>query len=216
MVVAVLANDVLKKEFLSKPLSAGTGVVWAETLQSLKTIDADVYIDLLFDMEVERIQQLTSILPKPVIVNSVVHTVSDMRQSFIRINGWPSMLKKDIAEVAVANAFQEAIVSGIFNEMGWKYELVPDTPGMITPVIVAMIINEAWYALGEEISTKEEIDIALKLGTNYPMGPFEWCEIIGTGKIIALLKELSKTDARYNIAPALIAINKRDVIDLKY
>ncbi len=67
-----------------------------------------------------------------------------------------------------------------------------------------MIINEAWYTLGDDISTKEEIDTAMKLGTNYPYGPFEWGEKIGIERIIELLESLAKTDSRYTVAPALL------------
>ena len=45
-----------------------------------------------------------------------------------------------------------------------------------------MIINEAFLALQEGVSTKEEINTAMKLGTNYPLGPFEWVEKIGPYK----------------------------------
>jgi 3-hydroxybutyryl-CoA dehydrogenase len=74
---------------------------------------------------------------------------------------------------------------------------------MITPRIIAMIINEAWFSLAENISTRDEIDTAMKLGTNYPYGPFEWGEKIGLNRIIELLNELQKTDKRYSIAPGL-------------
>lgn len=66
-----------------------------------------------------------------------------------------------------------------------------------------MIINEAYFGLGDGISSKQEMDIAMKLGTNYPFGPFEWSEKIGLGRIHALLSKLSETSTRYQIAPAL-------------
>jgi 3-hydroxybutyryl-CoA dehydrogenase len=66
-----------------------------------------------------------------------------------------------------------------------------------------MIVNEAFYALGENISTKDEIDLAMKLGTNYPQGPFDWAEKIGIEKIYSLLKKLSQKEERYIPAPAL-------------
>ena len=91
----------------------------------------------------------------------------------------------------------------IFDELGWDFQMVPDTIGMITPRIVSMIINEAFFSLFEKVSTREEIDIAMKLGTNYPYGPFEWCDKIGPGRIQQLLHELQKTEARYTIAPGL-------------
>src|ERR1700710_2457559 len=45
--------------------------------------------------------------------------------------------------------------------------------------VVAMIINEAYYALDAGVSSKESIDLAMKLGTGYPYGPFEWADRIG-------------------------------------
>jgi 3-hydroxybutyryl-CoA dehydrogenase len=60
-----------------------------------------------------------------------------------------------------------------------------------------MIINEAYFALEAGVSSKKEIDIAMKLGTNYPFGPFEWSEKIGLKKIITLLDTLSVSDSRY-------------------
>jgi 3-hydroxybutyryl-CoA dehydrogenase len=67
-----------------------------------------------------------------------------------------------------------------------------------------MIINEAWFAWGEKISSKQDIDTAMKLGTNYPMGPFEWGEKIGLHRVCHLLSELSLESGRYNIAPSLL------------
>ncbi len=53
------------------------------------------------------------------------------------------------------------------------------------------------------ITTKTEIDLAMKLGTNYPYGPFEWAEKIGLKNIYLLLKKLSENDNRYAVAPAM-------------
>ena len=89
------------------------------------------------------------------------------------------------------------MVTSIFQKLNWKFLLVPDISGMITPRVIAMIINEAYYTLEQEVSTKEEIDIAMKLGTNYPMGPFEWSEKIGLKNIYSLLMKLSIHEERY-------------------
>ena len=68
-----------------------------------------------------------------------------------------------------------------------------------------MIINEGYFALQNNVSTKEEIDIAMKLGTNYPYGPFEWSKKIGLKNIYALLQKLSITDKRYTPSSLLTA-----------
>ena len=77
---------------------------------------------------------------------------------------------------------------------------VPDEPGFITARVIAMIINEAWFALEEGVSTKEEIDTAMKLGTNYPYGPFEWGNQIGLKNIYTLLDKLNTDNPRYRPA----------------
>lgn len=66
-----------------------------------------------------------------------------------------------------------------------------------------MVINEAYFTLDEKVSSKEEIDTAMKLGTNYPYGPFEWSTIIGLKNVFELLTVLSKTNSRYTASSLL-------------
>ena len=75
--------------------------------------------------------------------------------------------------------------------------MVKDEPGLISAKVISAIVNEAFFALKEKVSTKDEIDIAMKLATNYPFGPFEWAEKIGYQKIYDLLSKLSETDLKY-------------------
>ena len=100
-------------------------------------------------------------------------------------------------EVVIADPFEETTVRDVFSSLGWKYRIVPDVPGMVTARVISMIINEAYFTLQAGVSTKDEIDTAMKLGTNYPYGPFEWSRKIGLKNIYALLLALSKIDARY-------------------
>lgn len=200
MIIAVLADEILKEEFLSKKFPEGTEIIWADGIRSLGIIDADIYIDLLFEYDAERIAALKKLLPKTVVVNSVAYTTKDIGAPFIRINAWPTMLKREITEIAIPSSLKE----NVLNSLDWKLQIVPDITGMVTPVVVSMIINEAWYTYGAGTSSKEEIDIAMKLGTNYPIGPFEWGNKIGSGNIIQLLKELQRNNDRYTIAPALL------------
>jgi 3-hydroxybutyryl-CoA dehydrogenase len=81
---------------------------------------------------------------------------------------------------------------------------VSDEPGFIAARVIAMIINEAYLALEEHVSTKEEINTAMKLGTNYPFGPFEWAVAIGTSNILNLLERLNRESNRYKPAAALV------------
>lgn len=210
MTIAILADDTLKQEWLQHQFPRGTELIWVDSMSSLRMIDADLYVDLLFRNDPERNEHLAKLLPKPVIVNAVHNTIAEIRHPFIRINGWPTLLKREIAEIVLPSSITEDSIKPIFDQLQWKYQLAPDVPGMITARVLAMIINEAYFTLGAEVSSREEIDIAMKLGTNYPMGPFEWSEKIGLQRVYALLQQLQITDARYTPAPAMeAAINTK-------
>lgn len=203
MTIAVLADDVLKNELLARGLDENAAIIWADSLRALTIIDADLYMDLLFEPDNERTNRLKQLLPKPVLINAVPYTTKTIGQDFIRINAWPTFLQREILEIALPASIGEEKISPILDALNWKYTIVPDIVGMITPRVVSMIINEAYYTLGSGVSTREEIDIAMKLGTNYPLGPFEWAEKIGLHRVYELLKEMGRTDERYAIAPAL-------------
>jgi 3-hydroxybutyryl-CoA dehydrogenase len=77
--------------------------------------------------------------------------------------------------------------------------------GFHYPRVISMIVNEAYFALGESLATPEAIDLAMKFGVNYPMGPIEWGQKIGLKYIIDLLTEYSEItdDPRYRISKEL-------------
>lgn len=186
MKIVVLTNDSLKEELLSFGMKEGTEIFWTKNISEWKQFkDADAFIDLLFEMKKERIAALKGFLPKLVLINSMM----PVQENFIRFNGWHTFLKREVIEVIkMSDAFT------CFNK---KIEVVPDIPGFISARVITMIINEAYFALEENVSTKNEIDVAMKLGTNYPYGPFEWSEKIGLKNIYQLLSELSKANSRY-------------------
>ncbi len=123
---------------------------------------------------------------------------------FIRINGWPGFLQRNIAEISYADEIQKEKAIEVFSLLNRKVEFIPDVKGFVSARVISMIINEAYFALEENVSTKDEIDIAMKLGTNYPYGPFEWADRIGLQKIADLLLELSKREKRYEPSNLLL------------
>ena len=202
MQLVVLADESLKKELLSNGKRDEADVEWIESPDQFSiSKKADVCCDLLFDGSPGRIEALKNI-SQTVIINSVVKTLADVEPSFIRINGWPGFLKNATTEANCGDEYKMEHAEIFFSAFNKKVEWTPDEPGFISARIVAMIINEAYLALGEGVSTKSEIDIAMKLGTNYPYGPFEWAEMIGIKNIYSLLGELSKTNSRYQ--PAML------------
>lgn len=198
MRLVVLADETLKEELLSNGKTSEAEIKWVNDVDEFTGREnADGFIDLLFDNNKKRIELLKGLSFKPVLINSVIDTLQEIRAPFIRINAWPGFLKRPVVEASCDNKALKKKAERIFDCLNKKGEWVPDEPGLITARIIAMIINEAWFALEEGVSTKEEIDIALKLGTNYPYGPFEWGDRIGLKKIYALLDKLSKRNNRY-------------------
>ena len=82
---------------------------------------------------------------------------------------------------------------------------VKDTAGLTFPRILSLIVNEAARSLEEGVASAEEIDVAMRLGVNYPQGPLRWADQIGLDDVLAVLEGLeSETgDDRYRPAPLL-------------
>ena len=173
MILAVLASDLQKEEIAVSPFFKKHELVFSENNSLWANHTADAFIDLSFDIRPEKIKYLAKLLPKPVLVNAVTETLSDIHPDFIRINGWPGFLKGKCLEAAANEEMQE-MAGQLFGE---EMVFVKDEPGFVSARIVAMIINEAYFTWEAGTSTKEDIDLAMKLGTGYPFGPFEWASI---------------------------------------
>ncbi|MDE0031240.1 MAG: 3-hydroxyacyl-CoA dehydrogenase family protein [Deltaproteobacteria bacterium] len=105
----------------------------------------------------------------------------------------------DTGDEAMAAA--GALVEGL----GKESAVVKDAPGLVFPRILSLIINEAARSLDEGVATAEEIDVALRLGTNYPQGPLRWADEVGLDEVLAVLEGLLEEtgDDRYRPAPLL-------------
>jgi 3-hydroxybutyryl-CoA dehydrogenase len=92
-----------------------------------------------------------------------------------------------------------------FRALGKETVRVKDASGLIFPRILSLIINEAIRSLDERVAGMEEIDIALRLGTNYPSGPLRWADQIGLDEVLAVLEGLHREygEDRYRPAPLL-------------
>src|SRR5580704_7358769 len=202
MILAVLASDLQKNEIAASAFFQKHEVVFSENISLWAHHKADAYIDFGFAPSAEKIEKLAKLLPKTVLINAVTETLSDIHPDFIRFNGWPGFLKGNCIEAA-ANKERQEKASRLFGD---QLVFVKDEPGFVSARIVSMIINEAYFTLEAGTSTKEEIDIAMKLGTGYPYGPFEWEEMIGTQRIAMLLKKLSLKNPIYELAQTLINV----------
>lgn len=98
-----------------------------------------------------------------------------------------------------------AAAGSLVERLGKESAVVKDAPGLVFPRILSLIINEAVRSLDEGVATAEEIDVALRLGTNYPQGPLRWADEIGLDEVLAVLEGLLEEtgDDRYRPAPLL-------------
>lgn len=200
MQIVVIAEGLKQNEFHDKGIAEGIQVQLVTSIEDAHP--ADAYFYLLEEETIEANKQVIESLGKIVFVNAVTTTLNSLPANVVRLNAWPGFLLSKSLEVAsTTNNMQQATL--VLDGLKWSYNMVPDIAGMITPRTIAMIVNEAYFALGDEVSSKEEIDIAMKLGTGYPFGPFEWSQKIGLNKIHSLLTSLAATDKRYEPAPLL-------------
>jgi 3-hydroxybutyryl-CoA dehydrogenase len=79
----------------------------------------------------------------------------------------------------------------VFSDLGFSTVICKDRAGGILPRVLAAMINEAASMVLLEIASMEEIDQMMRLGANFPMGPFEWADQIGLDRVLATLEELS-------------------------
>jgi 3-hydroxybutyryl-CoA dehydrogenase len=93
----------------------------------------------------------------------------------------------------------------VARRMGKETVLVKDSAGFITSRVNAMIGNEAFLMLQEGVASAGDIDKALKLGLNHPMGPFEMIDLVGLDTRLAVMEFLHKSlGEKYRPAPLLV------------
>ncbi|MBL0389270.1 3-hydroxybutyryl-CoA dehydrogenase [Tumebacillus sp. ITR2] len=114
-------------------------------------------------------------------------------------------LEMTVGLQADSPAFAEKAVEAVLAELGRDVEWVKDSAGLVMPRLVAVIVNEAVTALVEGVATADDIDIAMKLGTNYPHGPLAWADAIGLDQVYATLQGVydEQREDRYRPAPLL-------------
>ncbi len=170
------------------------------------------------DKEIKKknLQPLDKALPSStfILTSSVIVSVSEQAtwvkhpSRLVGISALPTLLSQKLIEVAPTLETERAILSRVqdfFIKLGKEISVVQDRVGMVMPRILCMLINEAFFAVMEGIASPQDIDTAMKLGTNYPMGPLAWADRIGLQQILAVLEAIYADlgEERYRIAPLL-------------
>ena len=175
--------------------------------------DFDLIFDFFTEDSPENLEAYKDFKDTIVFCNSVKTSLTEFSLyldhnfdfKMIGFNGLPTFLKRTILEMTVLNEEDREIADKVCKYLGTEYIIVDCRVGLVTPRVICMIINEAYYTVQEGTSDKGSIDLAMKLGTNYPFGPFEWATKIGINHVYELLEALYEDtkDERYKICPLL-------------
>jgi len=173
----------------------------------------DAIFDLNLDEAPENLEWYARLENKPVIVSAVKMQLAQMAYfqgndiacHLAGFNALPTFINRSKAELSLYNPSAKEAITGVFNTLNWDARFVADRVGMVTPRLVFMIINEAFYTLQEGTASMGDIDESMKLGVNYPHGPFEWCDKTGIIDVYETLAALydDTHDERYKICPLL-------------
>lgn len=164
----------------------------------------------------KNLQRLDKLLPKsaPILSSSVTIPLAEQStllkhpERLIGIGAFPTLLQGTVMEIVAGPRTNDA-TSGAAAEfaatLGKDVASVNDTIGLVMPRILCMLINEAFFAMGEHVADGSDIDRAMKLGTNYPRGPVEWATAIGVQHVHAVIAALHAYygEDRYRAAPLL-------------
>jgi 3-hydroxybutyryl-CoA dehydrogenase len=132
------------------------------------------------------------------------------KQPVLGVLDWPLM--GATAESSIAVAFSNGVDAGAqaaawaaLAACGLQAVLLRDVPGLLVARTIAMLINEASDAVYQGVCDESSADLAMKLGTNYPAGPFDWLRQAGVVNVVGLLDNLFQAyrSERYRISPHL-------------
>jgi 3-hydroxybutyryl-CoA dehydrogenase len=129
-------------------------------------------------------------------------------EDFIGMHFFNPVHKMKLVEIVRGLETSEATyraAESVSQQMGKETVEVKESPGFVTSRINALIGNEAFYMLQEGIATARDIDKALKLGLNHPMGPFEMIDLVGLDTRLSILNFLHQTlGDKYRPCPLLV------------
>ena len=181
--------------------------------KALIAIDA-----VVVSMEIKRdlIRTLDQSLPSdaPLITAALSVTVTQVgawaaqADWVVGFGGLPPLKRGNLIELAPGLQTDPSTLGKaqkFFTSLGLETVVVEDSVGLVLPRMVCCLVNEAAYALMENVAQPRDIDTAMKLGTNFPYGPLEWGDLIGLDVVLAVLHGLfdEHGDDRYRPAPLL-------------
>jgi 3-hydroxybutyryl-CoA dehydrogenase len=111
----------------------------------------------------------------------------------------------ELTRLPTTQSFACEAAERFFASLGFLTEWVGDAPGLVLGRIVAQLVNEAAFAIGEGVGSADDVDSGLTLGLTHPRGPVAWSEAAGFEHVLAVLDGLwnERREERYRAAPFL-------------
>jgi 3-hydroxybutyryl-CoA dehydrogenase len=213
MKIAVIGDKKRTEEFYTAFGNLHEIIVISE--KQLPNEDLTLYntvFDLNYENTPHHIQYYAPLKNRPIIISAVkttlqreINRAGNVECALLGMNCMPTFINRPVLECTVADRYDKDTWNNLGELLNKKISIVDDRVGMVTPRIVCMIINEAFFTLQEGTATINDIDLGMKLGVNYPYGPFEWAEKIGYNEVYEVLQAVydDMCDDRYKIAGLL-------------
>jgi len=168
---------------------------------------ADLVIEAVpetIELKIEIFAKLDRLTPRHAILASNTSSLSitemaaatERPQQVVGMHFFNPVHRMRLLEVVRGLETGEATIAAaceVGTRMGKECVTVRESPGFVTSRINAMIGNEAFYMLQEGVASARDIDKALKLGLNHPMGPFELVDLVGLDTRLSILRFLHRT-----------------------
>jgi 3-hydroxybutyryl-CoA dehydrogenase len=220
---AAIESIVAKGVELGRLTSAEAPTVLARLQTTEKLEDAVADVDVVIEAAPERVdvklallEEVELLAPERAVIasNTSALSVTELAGSLQRpdrvagMHFFNPVHKMKLIEVVRALETSEHTLQAIQEvsaRMGKETVLVRESPGFITTRVNASIGNEAFYMLMEGVASARDIDKALKLGLNHPMGPFELVDLVGLDTRLSILEYLHRTmGEKYRPCPLLV------------
>jgi 3-hydroxybutyryl-CoA dehydrogenase len=160
--------------------------------------EINIFFDLEADKHPERINAYAGIGNHPlftsVLTKSLAQIYHDSGSTFngllFGFAGISAFFSAPLWEISSLQERDKLSLENAMNALGIEGKIVDDRSGLVGPRVISMIINEACFLFQEGSASMKDVDLAMKLGTNYPYGPFEWADKIGAENVLAILDGL--------------------------
>ena len=209
----------IKKGTLTEEASAEIQARITTTLDVSAFAEADLVVEAIaekLEPKLELLRRLAAIVPETTILASNTSSISITRlaaatrhpENFMGMhfmNPVPMMTLCELIKGLATSDETVAKVTAVAQAMGKTTILAADYPGFIVNRILIPMINEAVFALMEGLGTPEDIDSAMKLGCNQPMGPLALADLIGLDTVLSIMEVLHNGtgDSKYRPCPLL-------------